>query len=357
MDKLIRIIRSVISDDKLNYKITQTDIKKAQYHKVESFLYLACDKEITDKKIVESIKKIQFKAIQKDAIQLKELDEILQIFERNQIDCLPLKGSVIKSDYPFTFLRYMGDIDILIREKDMKKAVQLLETKEYITKSDSYNHLSMEKLPYVEVELHRHLLPYQQEGEDLLTGIWDRLVLKEGSGHIYQMSEEDFLIFMLLHLHKHYQVSGTGIRSFLDIYLFLQKHKDLNFNYIDDSLNRVNLKETCLKYIEFSDKLFNLEKMDNDFLTMKERVKNSGVFGSSKVRMETDLSNNKQSPIRLIFRKIFPLKRMMIQRYPVLKHHIFLLPIFYVLRLLRLIIISPVSSIKRVVEIIKFQKK
>ena len=63
----------------------------------------------------------------KNRTKLKEFGEINKIFEKNNIDIIPLKGIalsyLIYKNMPF---RNMNDIDILIRQKDLNKTCDLL---------------------------------------------------------------------------------------------------------------------------------------------------------------------------------------------------------------------------------------
>lgn len=353
MDKLINIVTS--SDEK--FKITDEDIKKAKYHKLESFLYLACDKQNTAPEVLKEIKLLQMKSIKKDVVQMNTLREILELFEREKIDCLPLKGCLLKEYYQHTFLRYMGDIDILIKEEDMTRATKLLENMDFIKKGNSYNHLALEKKPYLEVELHRKLLPYNSEGSHFFDDIWNRVVLVEKSKHTYKMSQEDFLSFMLFHLHKHYSGSGMGLRSFLDVYIYLNKHPNLNVEKVLDQAETVGLRSDFEDYMGFSQKIFNFEKLDDKYCAMKEKVKNSGVFGSSLIRAKNDLDKHKRSLFITFFSKIFPPKDFMIQSFPILKKHIYLLPLFYVVKFFRIVFLTPVKSLRKALGIMRYKKR
>ena len=54
-----------------------------------------------------------------DQLQMAEMQELLNIFEREGIYCIPLKGSRTKSLYPSSELRTMGDLDLLYNVFDL----------------------------------------------------------------------------------------------------------------------------------------------------------------------------------------------------------------------------------------------
>ena len=73
-----------------------------------------------------NIIKIKFKkhmlsAVHKDANHDYVINNLLKDFEENSVDCMPIKGFVIKNYYPSAEMRTMGDIDILIRPAEYKK--------------------------------------------------------------------------------------------------------------------------------------------------------------------------------------------------------------------------------------------
>ena len=57
----------------------------------------------------------------KDAVQKYSIDEILDAFEKDKIDCVPLKGIYMKEFYPDSSLRTMSDLDIFYRQGDEEK--------------------------------------------------------------------------------------------------------------------------------------------------------------------------------------------------------------------------------------------
>ena len=56
-----------------------------------------------------------------------EFKRICESFEENSIDFMPLKGSVLRKLYAEPWLRTSSDADILVKEKDLKRAEELLE--------------------------------------------------------------------------------------------------------------------------------------------------------------------------------------------------------------------------------------
>lgn len=62
----------------------------------------------------------------RDEIQHHSLLALLDAFEEEGIDCLPLKGIWMKQFYPDPSLRMMADLDILYRPEQLEKVESVL---------------------------------------------------------------------------------------------------------------------------------------------------------------------------------------------------------------------------------------
>lgn len=77
-----------------------------------------------------------------------------------------------------------------------------------------------------------------------------RTLTKEGTRWGRSFTPEDLYLYTLAHMYKHFEVSGTGIRSLLDIFLFRRAHeKQLDQNALQQGLEQLGLtdfdRETC----------------------------------------------------------------------------------------------------------------
>ncbi|MDD2235026.1 MAG: nucleotidyltransferase family protein, partial [Desulfitobacteriaceae bacterium] len=95
------------------------------------------------------------------------------------------------------------------------------------------NHDIYYKKPFLNIEMHRRLISVESPYSDYLNKTWYRAKLKDSCKYTYELSLEDFYIYLLIHLSKHYAGGGTGIRSFLDIWLYHRRYaKEMNWNYL-----------------------------------------------------------------------------------------------------------------------------
>jgi len=99
------------------------------------------------KTFIQKTNSTLFAFIQKDQKQRVLIDQIKTTFQRYKIDFIFLKGTKLKSLYPDTYMRGMGDIDVLVHSdldviKNHFKSLGItlesrtLQHDQYITKED-----------------------------------------------------------------------------------------------------------------------------------------------------------------------------------------------------------------------------
>lgn len=84
------------------------------------------------------------------------------------------------------------------------------------------NHDVYEKEPVYNFEMHTSLYGagHHNEWISYYDRIKDRLRPK-GNRSEYRFTDEDFYVYIMTHMFKHFDGSGTGIRSLLDQYVYL----------------------------------------------------------------------------------------------------------------------------------------
>jgi len=200
-------------------------------------------KVILSKEWIEGIGK----SVRKNVLFDVERTNLLNYMEKTGIWYLPLKGIILKELYPAVGMRQMSDNDILFDEtySDMVRAY--MEEQGYETVSfRKGNHDIYKKEPIYNFEMHTSLYnsSHQEGWEDYYKDIKKRLHLNTDSSYGYHLSDEDFYVYMLSHAYKHYVGSGTGLRSLLDFYVYLNtKEQTMDFDYIQKECKVLGLAE------------------------------------------------------------------------------------------------------------------
>lgn len=262
-----------------------------------------------------------------------EYDLIFSAFENEKIPFVPLKGSVLRFYYSEPWMRTSCDIDVLVHEEDLKKAISLLvEQHGYKLNKKGAHDVSLSSESGQHIELHYCLIEggLANSSTDILSEVWDHVSLKEGCSYHYEMSDEFFYFYHIAHMAKHFENGGCGIRSFIDMWL-LKERNDINFDVCNALLERAGL----LKFSEACKKLCGVW-FDNDSATeisekMHSYIIFGGVYGTNSNRIPVK-QQKKGGRAGYALYKIFLPYDVIKFYYPILQKHKWLTPFIEVVR-------------------------
>ena len=166
----------------------------------------------TEYAVTEKFKKALFTAIYRYEKSNYDLGQICELFAKEGIDHMPLKGSVIRNYYPKPYLRTSCDLDVLVKEEDLERAAALLVEKlGYVRGGKGQHDVSLTTPSGGQLELHFTLLESGFKDSKELQTIWQNGEIFEASPHRYEMTFEMFLFFHIYHTAKHFVHGGCGI--------------------------------------------------------------------------------------------------------------------------------------------------
>ena len=276
-------------------------------------------------------------AMAMEATQEVYLQRLSEAFRAENIRFMPLKGCVMKHLYPQPFLRTMCDLDIqydTARKADVDRILLANGfTLEEASGTDGVN-LSYRKPPYLHVEMHGVLMDadvplyHRYFGRD-----FERTVPKNGSE--VQYGDEDFFVFMLAHLAKHYFAGGTGLRSVADVWLYLKKKPELDLAYVTGELKKIGLDEFFRVIRGAAGVLFDGEEPDETLRAVCIYLFDSRAYGTSEHlgTRQADSSDRGE----YLKKRLFPDADFMAIKYPIVKKCRILLPLFWLIRLIRVL--------------------
>ncbi len=271
----------------------------------------------------------------------------------NAIGCwyMPLKGQVLRNDYPQAVMREMADFDILFDEKFTEQVHDYMVESGYSVASYQKGYCDEYlKEPFLNMELHRRL--FHESNDEVwasyFADIKDRLI--PTGPYSYRMSDEDFYLFMTAHEYKHYHTSGIGLRALADAYVFLSAHPQLDWQYVSREMKRLRIgdyekkrRELCVKVFEQG--CTGLSEAEQELLYY---FVTSGTFGTTKHAIENyyrekrgdkqDL-RSQRGKMRYLWYRLFPSREFMAHIYPSVQKHKLLLPAFYIHRILRSLLV------------------
>lgn len=282
----------------------------------------------------------------------EERKALYSFLEEKKIAYLPLKGIIINELYKDYGSREFADNDILFDAKYKKEIKSFFVSRGY--EVEEYNkgvHDTYQKKPFYNFEMHRALFLDSNNDEAIKsfeTYFKDYLSKGKKEG-IYQrsLSKEDFFIYFMAHFYKHYIISGTGIRSLLDIFIYLRRNEDISFSYMDEEFKKIGLSSFVKEIISLANHLFLDEELSSKEQEIFLYMLSSGTYGS----LETNVTNSikKKGKIKYVLRRIFPPISFYKVTYPFFYKSKVLIPLAWLIRLIR----APFKSKEKIKEELK----
>jgi len=297
-------------------------------------------------------------------VQLADRDELFSVLTGAGIPLLPFKGCWLKEQYPNMEYRQMSDLDMLIPPEKAAEAKKIMLSLGYHGESveNALNHAGYLKPPYTEVELHVSLL---EDGGEYYNNVWNRVRKVEGYPCLYRFSPEDEYIFYLVHMNKHLEDAGTGIRSVLDSVVYRNVYPDMDRDYLKRELTKLGLWERTLQIESLADCWFTTgEAVPSELTELAKSIFSAGSYGTVENRSRNRLDKLQQKYKNPLLRGIIywilricrPLQEMQLS-YPVLNKLPVLLPLFWICRAVMIFARHPKKIWHHVVLVFKKGKK
>ncbi len=282
--------------------------------------------------LMKKWKQTRDRAIVKDLVQREELEKISKALSEAGIRHVPLKGAVLKEYYPQSDMRGMSDLDLLIDEKNAEVAGKIMLSLGYREErlgediEDIYF-----KEPYMNVELHRSLIltGFSKDYDRAFSDPWSACA--ETPEMRKRFRDDYFFAYVLAHAMKHYENAGTGIRSFMDFYMFESRKPEAAKKALLFFQERKTaaLARECM---ELSRCWFSGAEPEGKLRETADFVLSSGTYGTFENGVAYRLKSKGKAAYLLEL--LFPPPAMMKNYYPVLRRAPALLPFCWIARIL-----------------------
>lgn len=257
-----------------------------------------------------------------------EIESISRTFEEAKIPYIPLKGALIRNLYPEKWMRTSCDIDILIKEDDVDRAIGVLcDGLSYKTDGQkAYHDVSLFSESGIHLELHFSILENKENIDKLLSNVWSYASPESEGGYRYVLTSEFLIFHVLAHTSYHFLCGGCGIRSIIDFYLLKTK-----LQYDNEKLSELCTESSIDKFRTSLEKLSLVwfEGKEHDELTkdIEEYVLNGGIYGDVETKTIVNREKN-GGKFKYLFKRIFLPYRALCIRYPKLKNRRLLTPFY-----------------------------
>lgn len=160
-----------------------------------------------------------------------EMNQILSVFEENKLEVIPIKGvSFAEKYFHHVGARPTSDIDLLIRQGDLNKAIKLVKALGFDIEEeqipDHFHYSLSKRLPGssipLTVELHWDLIKKNTANFNI-DGFWGQATQKESFQYIKEFSDYHTFYLICLHGWRH---NLNSLKYFLDIMQMILILKD-----------------------------------------------------------------------------------------------------------------------------------
>lgn len=271
-------------------------------------------------------------SVLKNATMDAEMDALFAELDAAGIWHMPLKGIVLQHLYPVYGMRQMSDHDILFDASRADDVKRIMEGRGFSTEHfGASNHDVYHKEPVCNFEMHRALFGpgHEEKLYEYYRDVGERLL---GDGCEKHLSPEDFYLYVTAHEYKHYSVSGTGLRSLVDTYVYLQK-QSLDMGYVAAEAEKLGIAAFEAANRSLAQHLFSGEALTEADKEMLNYILDSGVYGTVDHRVENAMSKNGWGKIQYALNRFFvPVSRKnknyeaYAGTYPLFYKHKILLP-------------------------------
>ncbi len=272
-----------------------------------------------------------------------EAELVSRILSQNGIDSLLLKGSVIRDLYKNPWQRIGCDVDILVREKDIKRASTVLGDGYGFTRQKECHH----DVPFISkrgvtVELHFSLKEQKEPMDTVLSRVWDYAVPVYTAPHTYRMTEEFLIFHTVAHAAYHFLSGGCGIRPMIDLYYMEQ-----TLTYDEQALKNMLTEGGVYEFYLAMNKLISVWFKGGEANALTDELCDyifaSGIYGDIETKTKIEATKS-GSWLAYTLKRIFLPYEKLKMNYPNLEGKKYLMPFYTVRRWISLL--SP-KRIKR----------
>lgn len=303
-------------------------------------------------------------------------EALFETLMNENINAVVVKGPICALCFPEPDMRLSSDFDIVVSEDDRDKLHAILLSQGFSENNSAY--ISKNNGLYLEVstELGEGNGSLKEKANKVFDGFLDRAICLQ---KYRTLSVTDHLAYLIYHAYKHFIGSGFGVRQLIDIYMFIKVYgNEIDYNVMNEQLHNLGITNFAFNVFYAIEKIFNadisflLKNADEKILCFDGFLSDllcAGVFGkSSEDRLHSAsvvLSAVENAGKKSVNQTIFPPFAVMRGRYRILKKFPFLLPVFWLYRLIEYLFkalfgkqkVSPQKSIEIANERIELMKK
>ena len=139
---------------------------------------------------------------------------------------------------------------------------------------------------------------------------------------------------MTAHEYKHFIHGGTGLRSLVDAYVFINHFSDsLDMRYIEEELEKLGIKEYENKRRQLVIDIFDKGRIDSKKKELLDYYIFSGTYGNIENSVKNATEKSVYAKLRYIKERLFLSMPMIKNGFPFFYAHKYLIPFLYIYRI------------------------
>lgn len=304
-------------------------LKLAKLHKLNSIIYESIRNHALEsyfsEKFVQSLGELYKSVFFKNIKLFEVFKKVVDTLQKESIECMALKGIALASDiYPNPCLRPMIDIDILIREYQHPRALQILQcigrVSQYENKTGLSDYAKDKSIVIsgVSVEVHKMFTAEYQHVFFPSEILWQNSHIVERNASKYSvLNHEANINALATHLFVHAEAESPKFIWFLDIALYINKYRQqIDNDYLWELSRTMGSTQALIYSFLFVEKYLNVhiewpENIDKTtnlslekvfFDTFPETTIKTKAYYTDKVKMIPGMGNR----LKYVVSRFFP---------------------------------------------------
>lgn len=356
--------RSVEWDRQVSPDLMKQVLQLAQMHHVLPMIFesvYSCPGAAElDPGLAEECRKATLHAVMGQAIKTEEFLELYGCLRSRGVTALLVKGLVCRNLYPRPDYRESGDEDVLCGEANFRHChenMMELDMEPCNADLESYEVPYRKKNGLLYIELHKTLFPKNSDIFGDCNRIFEHslehpawVLINEVEVATLDWSEH--MLYLILHAFKHFLHSGFGIRQVCDMVLFANAYgHQIDWKYVQKKCRALRAERFAAaifaigeKYLTFSPEKARYPGSWRDLRVdpepLLQDLLRGGIYGgadrsrvhSSNMTLNAVKANKKGKQGRNLLRTVFPPAKVLVGRFPWLRHKTWLVPVAWMLR-------------------------
>lgn len=314
---------------------------------------------VFDLKSYEKLQSKVFATVFSQTKRTANFKKIYSVLIEEGIKPLVLKGIICRNLYgELCDHRPSGDEDILIKKEDYFRVEDVLKANGYIPAENvnkktlsGKQEVTFKSSNGLNIEVHLNIIGTENSSRRQMNqyfeNVFDKAVSIEIGGQEYfTLDYTDHYIYLFYHMFKHFAMTGVGVRQILDMFKFGTRYFDkIEWDRVNEAIKMTGGDKLYGDVLEIG-RLYWGFSFENKFGVsfpdkLIEDMFSSGAYGNetkeqsgSKVKVMAAMeTGGKHSRIR----SVFPSIEAMREFYTVLYKHPYLLPVMWLVRIVRYI--------------------